>query len=469
MDKRKMKVTWLFPPSDGGFPNISQYRFYKRMPIRISIIYPYLAASGVTLLKQHGFDVEFLDCPTMALTWQNIHKSLVESDLVVMEARTPIMPSLWKTCLQLRKEYPDAKIALYGDHVTYDPVESFPYCDHIVCGGDFDYGVLRLAQTLRDTTIRDKVFVSPLLDDLDELPIVDRELVSWKNYYETWRHRDKFFWTMSMRGCFYHCTFCAWTKTFWENRVRYRSPVKVALEYKSLHDKYGECEVLDDADLFVTSWGKKFAAELEHIGFNAGQVLWAFQTHPNEIHNLNDLKSMRNVGLRTVKLGVESGNQSTLNLCLKQSTIRQIEKAIALLKEADIMVHANIIVGWPWETQEQAYHTIQWIKKLNPNQAQFSLLIPYPNTELYEMAKSNNWLLVGSRDWGAFDASQPMLKMQGLTPEEVTQLYKDSWSQFYFDRKYIWNHIKKVRHIKGVKQLVRGYRAIKYGHMEAMK
>lgn len=467
-----MKVVWLFPPAEkGGFPNISQYRFYKRMPIRISIIYPYLAAMGATLLKNASFDVEFLDAPTMDLTWKDVDKDLQDADLVVMETRTPNLFEIQRACLRIKMWFPDVKVAFYGDHVSWNPNESLSLDvapDYIVCGGDYDRGVLDLAKAIEAGYKIPRAFQFPMVEDLDILPFCDRNLVPWRLYYESWRHRENFVWTMSQRGCYYHCSFCAWVKTFWNYRLRHRSPHNVVDEYESIYEELGECEVLDDADLFDTTWGVKFAKELISRGYDNGEILWAIQTHPNMIRNLEDLKILRRSGLRTVKLGIESGNQITLNRIRKGTTVKQIEKAVSLLKETRIMVHANLMVGFPWETKEMAYHTIDWIKKLDPNQAQFSLLIPYPNTEIFDQAKENGWLLVAAGEWDKFDASKPMLKMEGLTPEEIVTLYKDHWRSFYLNPKYVWRHLVKVRSWYDIKQLYRGFRSIYFGHMRSM-
>lgn len=465
-----MKVVWLVPPCDDGFPNIGQYRFYKKMPIRISIIYPYLSASGCTMLKQRGFNVEFVDCPTMNLKYKDMVHTCVDADYVVLEARTPIMSQIWTVCEQIHElRFPDRiKIILYGDHVSYLPYESLPYCDYIVRGGDYDFGVCDLLEIIRSGKAPPRVFDCDLVDNLDYAPLVDRDLVPYQLYYESWRNRKNFLWIMSGRGCFHNCTYCAWVKTLWDRRIRLRSPENVAEEFLMLHEKYGEIEVLDDADLFETKWGTAFSNILLKHGLKE-EVLWAFQTHPTMINSLENLRTMRRAGLRTVKLGMESGNQETLDFIRKGLTVEQSEKAVFMLKEADIRVHANLMVGFPNETKDMAYRTIEWVKKLDPNQAQFSLLIPYPNTELYQWAKDNGKLLVPERVWSLFDASTPMLKMEGMSGEEITQLYRDSWSRFYFNPKYIWDHAKKVRHFYGVRQLWNGFRSVKYGHMKAMK
>jgi len=177
---------------------------------------------------------------------------------------------------------------------------------------------------------------------------------------------------------------------------------------------------------------------------------------------------LRRVGLRTVKLGVESLSNHTLFRIKKGTNLKMIERAFRILKNADIMIHANLMLGYPWESKQEAYGTIEVIKKLEPNQAQFSLLIPYPNTELYDMAKANGWLNVKEGDWEHYDAARPMLKMKGLTNEEIVQLYRDSWSKFYFNGKFIFQHLRGLKHYEGVKQLARGFISIYYGHMKAV-
>jgi len=474
MTSKKIKILWFVPPANKGkYPNIGQYRFYKNMPIKTNSVYPYLAALGVTQLHKAGFDVSFLDCPIKEisisqLAWDQKYafSGLDDPDLIIMEARTPILNYIFEVADSFRSA--GMRVALYGDHVTWDPVTALKHCDYVISGGDFDYGALKLAQRLRDDVVAPRVFDAGLVQNLDCLPHVNRDLVPWRDYREAWRNRDVFLYTMSGRGCHYRCKFCSWRDTLWENTVRQRSPEDVVKEFREIYDEYGSCEILDDHDCFDTVWGVKFATQLIGAGLGHEEILWTIQTHSNMINNLDDLKIMKAAGLHLVKLGIESGNQDSLNHMRKGVTVQQHERAARLLKEADIIFHANLMVGWPWETKEEAYHTIEWIKKLDPNQAQFSLLIPYPNTELYDEAKAKGWLTVGETDWDHYDASFPMLSMSGMTPEEVVQLYKDSWSGFYFNRKYILKHVLKTRSFHDLKTLIRGFRSIYSGHLKAI-
>lgn len=463
-----MKVVWLIPPMGEGFPNVSQYRFYKRMPIRISIIYPYLAASGVTQIYENGHGVCFMDCPTEEKTWKDVEHEVSDADLIIMEGRTPIMHEIWKAIHQVKQINPDVRVAVYGDHVSWQPNQTLGEgADFILKGGDYDWAAAWLCNVLEEKMDPGMVIELGLHENLDLLPWVNRELINWRNYYETWRARDVFLWNMSSRGCPYHCSFCAWAETFWYNKIRYRSPRKVAEETRSLVQKYGDLEMLDDSDLFNFKWGLKFATQLLNMGLKNKEVLWSCQTHPAQIRDLRALKIMEKSGLRVVKLGIESSHDVSLRRMKKGSSRELCEKAIRKLQAAGIMVHANMMIGFPWETREMVMESVEWLKKLDPNQAQFSLLIPYPNTQIWRDARAHKSFIQDHLDWRNYDASFPMLKMEGLDGNEVVDLYRRAWSRFYLDPKYIWRHLKTVRHLEGMRNLLRGFKSVYFGHMRA--
>ncbi len=460
-----MRILWLFPPSPikGSYPNVSQYRFFKYMPVKSSIIYPYMASVGVSLLKDLGMNVSFLDCPTEDITGVN-PEYLMKFDWVIMELRTPMANYVYKYADMLRSNY--VRVLFYGDHAMYRPDEALKHGSVVIGCGDYDWGVYRFFKNYDPEA--HGLCSYGLCVDLNGLPAPDRVGVPYRHYYEAWRHRRNFFWTMSMRGCCYDCTYCAWARSYWGNRVRYRRADQVADEYAGLVKRYGKVEVLDDADLFDTRWGNVFAEELKSRGLTGKQVIWAFQTHPNMIDGKADLGSMYEAGLRLVKLGCETGNQGTLNRVRKGLTVAQSEKAISLLKEHKIQVHINMMVGFPWETREEAYHSIEWIKGLEPNQAQFSLLIPYPWTEMAEDARVHRYYCLDPDDWDNYTARMPMLSMEGLSGVEIADLYRECWKQFYFDPKFIFKKLLRIRHLSGFRELYSGYRSIRFGHMRAM-
>lgn len=212
-----MKVLWLFPPSiiEGAMPNISQYRFFKYMNTKTSnpflmvldkvfkvknktsIIYPYIASVGYALVKSLGIDIDFMDCPTDDI---NELPTGWNADWIILEGRTPTIMNTYAVADYFRNE--GTKVLMYGDHVISHPAEARQHCDVIIMCGDYDWGIYQYFKQYQDCF---GLLGIPLCQDLDVLPYPDRERINWSKYYEAWKHRDKFFWTMSMRGCFYDC------------------------------------------------------------------------------------------------------------------------------------------------------------------------------------------------------------------------------------------------------------------------
>ena len=90
--------------------------------------------------------------------------------------------------------------------------------------------------------------------------------------------------------------------------------------------------------------------------------------------------------------GIESVNQTILNNIRKGTTVEQIENYIANARKAGLMVHACYMVGNNGETRETMEQTLAAAMRFKTDTAQFFPLIPYPGTEAYEWARSNNYI-----------------------------------------------------------------------------
>lgn len=208
-----MKVLWLCPPSkfEGEIPLVGNNRWFKYLPFRCNFIYPIIAAEGLTLIKNAGHEIDFLDAPAEQKTMSNVLQQIYEKDydLVIMEGRTAIITWLLEVAIKIKTANHRTKVALYGDHCIIRPHESLQSgIDYIVDCGDYDYGVYKLVEELSNRGYANPIFSESLVKNLDDLPFADRDLVPWQNYFESWRHRDKFGWYQSGRGCWAKCTFC---------------------------------------------------------------------------------------------------------------------------------------------------------------------------------------------------------------------------------------------------------------------
>lgn len=75
-----------------------------------------------------------------------------------------------------------------------------------------------------------------------------------------------------------------------------------------------------------------------------------------------------------------------------------------------IRLHTTNIMGFPGETLDMAFSTIEINAKLRPELAICGILNPYPGTDIYKYAKDNGYLredfnfnrMTGQKTWSAF-------------------------------------------------------------------
>lgn len=445
------------------------------MPTKTNAIYPVIASYGVAMIKKAGHEISFLDAPTQNVSIEDTISEATKYDIVIMEGRTAIITWIWEVASKIKELNPNVTVAVYGDHVIARPNESLEHgIDYVINCGDYDYGALKLVESLDYGLMTPRNFTCRLMNDLNNLPFIDRDLVPWKNYYETWRHKEKFGWFQSGRGCWAKCTFCSWVYNFYSHTIRVMSPRRIADEVMYASEKWGIEEYLDDADTFLTHWGVQFSEILlrEEI-----KIYWNMQTRADEVlkGNIDDWEYMKDAGLHIVKLGVDGGSDTTLAMIQKGYNIECAERAVKLLRKAGVEVHVNMVLGWPWETKKEAYDVIRWVKKMNPNQAQFSVIQPFVGTPIFDQAIKNGWFAIEPYDWDSWNMKSPILKGE-MSTDEIRKLHRDAWKNFYITPKFIIKQLAKStalcfeeRSFDSFRHIWRGYKGVKNGHMKAME
>ena len=176
---------------------------------------------------------------------------------------------------------------------------------------------------------------------------------------------------------------------------------------------------------------------------------------------------MRKAGFRLLKFGLESANQETLDRLNKKTRVEQIEEGCRWAKEAGLMVHLTMIVGFPWETRADALRTLALARKLmltgKADLLQATTVVPYPGTPLYEQALKENGFLFDPQEYERFDMSEPVLKTR-MSPEDVRKICSQIYTIFLSPR-YIMHRLKSIRCWDDISFLLRGAGAV-LGHLK---
>ena len=153
-----------------------------------------------------------------------------------------------------------------------------------------------------------------------------------------------------------------------------------------------------------------------------------------------DYALMGKAGFRFILYGLESVNQKTLDRINKNSTVEIIEPTLRWAKAAGLSPHLTAMVGYPWETKQDAVNTLEFAKKMFQkglaDTLQATIVIPYPGTPLFTEAKEKDWLK--TEDWNHYDMREPILKTEMSDAEIkglVQGLYKSIFTPQFVLRK----------------------------------
>jgi anaerobic magnesium-protoporphyrin IX monomethyl ester cyclase len=492
-----MRVAISFPPfeSKKGIPLLSQNRQYQVFSTRDSsgtgltgllnkfvgnnatVIFPLLPAYAATLLQESGHESVWLDGIAEGWTWEEYCRQieLAGPDLMMIETKTPSARPIYQCIVDLKERFPSMKIALVGDHITALPEEAFLYCpvDYTLRGGQFDFGILNLANFLSG---KDDLASGVFWKDQDELknsgtfpkppryvdilPHIDRELVRWELY----AHRNGNFlktpgtygwavgtsggdcwWRRPVRGGPRHggggCTFCSWTSLLPTFSVR---PVDDYLDELENLASMGVKEVFDDTGTFPTgSWLKRFCEGYRERGLH--KVLMMGCNMRADALDAAGYHMLGESNFRFILYGIESANQKSLDLLNKGTTVKQQRDSLRWASEAGLDPHATIMMGYPWETFEEAKQTVEFARECFDrgwiNTLQGTVVMPYPGTQLYAQARENNWLRFdGPDNWHRYDMREPVLTCPAQ-PEEILGLVQSLYTSFLTPR-YVLRKLK---------------------------
>jgi len=260
-----------------------------------------------------------------------------------------------------------------------------------------------------------------LIPNLDSLPLPN---------YDHIKRRINVYPVFSSRGCPYQCVFCC---RILGNKIRVRSPKNVIDEIKYAIDKFSP-KIIDFADDTFTL-PKQRAIEICDLMIKEGlneRIKWTALSRVTGVdQELFD--KMKDAGCINVDFGVESGNPEILNRIKKAITITDAENSIRMAKKAGLKTGSYFIVGHPYETVQTIRDTIKLATRLNTSTVSFGIMVPYPGTEVYEMAVKgeSNYKLI-SEKWEDYDKQiGNALELDGLTRKDLERWQRKAYMTFY--------------------------------------
>jgi radical SAM superfamily enzyme YgiQ (UPF0313 family) len=186
------------------------------------------------------------------------------------------------------------------------------------------------------------------------------------------------------RGCYGRCSFCFLNM----DKLSYKSPERFEREVADLVAKHS-IRYFYINDLTFTSNLERSYRICDVL--KKHQITWTCSTRVERIKP-ELLRYMHDCGCRDIWYGVESLDQTVLDLADKMTRVEEIEYAVAETVKAGIKVAANLIVGLPGESAESLRKMMAFCRESAVIPISIKYLTPFPGTKIYDMAVERGYI-----------------------------------------------------------------------------
>ena len=288
--------------------------------------------------------------------------------------------------------------------------------------------------------------------DIDKLPpLTDVGLFGEKRFYRPMGGKIRRLLPVEThRGCPYTCAFC---NSPGQNRLygdgdflkgmsffRKKSMDLVKEEIENHIKNHNVEYVYFWADTFL-AWSDKEFDEFIKMYSDIKLPYWC-QTRIETVDE-EKFRRMKDVGLDRITFGLEHGNEDFRRDVVKREYSNEdaIEK-IKIVEKLGITFSINNIIGFPDETRELAFDTIELNRQFNSDNTSCSILVPFHGTELHDLCVKKGYL-DPNVICAVSNSGESLLNMPLWDKKDMTRL-RDVFAMYIKFPKSRWSEVKEA-------------------------
>lgn len=200
------------------------------------------------------------------------------------------------------------------------------------------------------------------------------------------------------RGCKLKCAFCDIVAV--QDQWHAHSPEYIVDEIEHCIRAYGMKEVtfVDDNFMMDKKWALRICELMIERKLNisldimSGTSVWTLSEAT--------IDTMIAAGLHRVLLPIESGNPETLRFIKKPVDLDKVARMIEYCNRKGLYTYANLIIGFPFETERDIRTTIDWARTCGADQVNFNVAEPFVDARMYHIYEENGWIVHGpDKSW----------------------------------------------------------------------
>jgi len=218
---------------------------------------------------------------------------------------------------------------------------------------------------------------------VDMLPMPARDLIDIDAYHRldtyTYVGGTREGHIQTGRGCPYNCAFCA-QRCVTRGTVRWRTVEQIANEVKLLKYRYGCDQIIFFDDTFNLKWSRvqQLCEALKPL-----DLIWHCLLRADLVTPLM-IRTMADAGCRGVIFGFETGSDTMLQKMNKKLTVKQSLRAAEMATRMGMLVRAQMVVGFPGETDETIEETAHFVRNADVAKYGFHIFAPLPGSLVWD-------------------------------------------------------------------------------------
>jgi radical SAM superfamily enzyme YgiQ (UPF0313 family) len=332
-------------------------------------------------------------------------------DLVGITANTAAAPHAYWMAEEYRKR--GIKVVIGGPHATLMPDEVIEHADSVVVGegelvwpkllADFENGCLQ------------SIYKSSKLPHLQSMPHPRWDLIKGRTYGKGV--------TIATRGCPFACEYCTIPQMYQRN-MRYRPVVDIVEELKHMP---GRALIFWDDNIGAN---KAYAKEL-FKAITPYKRWWTSQSTSEIAFDDEFMELAAKSGCKALFLGWETISQNSLNAANKaHNQVKKYREIIERFHYYGIAIQAGTVFGFDHDDKSIFRTTVEFYREIGLDSATISVLIPFPNTPLFNRLDAEGRIL--TKDWSKYNGKKDVVYQPALmSPEELLMGTEWAARQFY--------------------------------------